>query len=133
MTVWEIIKDALMNFTATDWLILGALSLVPLIAIMLVLVAIFNGRKRRSKDVPAEETAVAAVEAPAETEEKEEAEEPKTRKIRYITTNAPERTRVRVRVKNLCKVDQSLLIATGIFGVSLGLMIQKAVDDEFRC
>ncbi|MBE6633391.1 MAG: hypothetical protein E7620_03490 [Ruminococcaceae bacterium] len=127
MTVWEIIKDALLNFTATDWVLLGALILIPLITIVLVIVAIVNGRKRKV----AEPVAEAAVEAPAEAEEK--AEEPKPKKIRYITTNAPERTRVRVRVKNLCKVDQSLLVATGIFGVGLGLMIQKAVNDEFRC
>ena len=143
MTVWEKIADFFANCTSTDWLILGAIVLLPVIVIALVVVAFVNGKKHRNdSDAPAvEETPILKVapaveEAPAKPAKRkaepapEPVEEPKKEhKIRYVTTKLPgEQVRVKVRVKNLCKVDQSLLVATGMFGVSLGIAIQRAFD-----
>ena len=120
------ILDFLRNCSATDLLFLGTLILIPFITIVLIIVAIANGKKRK---VAKAEDAVAVEEvAPVE-----ETVETKEHRVRYITTaKAPEKVKVKVRVKNLCKVDQSLLIATGIFGVGLGMMIHRAADDTCR-
>ena len=110
MTIWEKITNALSTWTPMDMLIVGTLVLIPLITLVLIIVTIANGKKRKamkaektpkvpkaSKASKAEEEPVADIAAPTVVVKKE-------RRIRHITTYAPERVKVRVRVKNLCKV-----------------------------
>ena len=122
MTIWEKITNALNTWTPMDMLIVATLVLIPLITVVLILLTIANNKKRkRMKDSGTAEEPVAATVVAAPVVKRE-------RRVRHITTNAPQRVRVRVRTKNLCKVDRSLLVATGIFGVGLGIMIHRAAD-----
>ena len=119
------VLEFLRTSSSTELLMLGTLILVPFITIVLLVIAIANGKKRKAAKT---EEPVAEVAAPVE-----EPVETKEHRVRYVTTaKAPEQVKVKVRVKNLCKVDQSLLIATGIFGVGLGMMIHRAADDNCR-
>ncbi len=123
MTIWEKITNALSTWAPMDVLIVATLVLIPLITVVLILVTIANGKKRKKlKTSEAVEEPIAASTVVAAPVEKKE------RRVRHITTNAPQRVKVRVRTKNLCKVDRSLLVATGIFGVGLGMMIHRAAD-----
>lgn len=131
MTVWEKIADFFANCTPTDWLFLGAIVLIPVISIVLLIVGAVNRKKQKKLKGKAEETVAEAV---VETADPIVVEEPKKRTVRYINTriNPTEQVRVKVRVRNLCKVDRSLLVATGIFGVSLGMAVQRAFGRDCR-
>ncbi len=54
---------------------------------------------------------------------------PRKRRVRYVKTKARKNTKVQ-RVYG--KADQSTILATGIFGVSLGIMAHRALMDEKR-
>ena len=119
MTIFEKITNALSTWAPTDVLIVATLVLIPLITVVLILVTIANGKKRKQLEASGAVEEPVAAATPVEKKEL---------RVRHITTHAPERVKVRVRTKNLCKVDRSLLLATGIFGVGLGMMIHHAAD-----
>lgn len=57
---------------------------------------------------------------------------PRKHRVRYVKTKAP-KARKRVKTEYVyCKPDQARMLATGIFGVGLGMMLHRSVLDEKR-
>jgi len=54
---------------------------------------------------------------------------PRKRRVRYIKTKAPKKSKVQ---QVYVPADRSAMLATGIFGVSLGIMAHRAIMEEKR-
>ncbi len=112
-----------------DLVILAALIIIPILAIIVLIVAMANGAKRRNADKELSEDTL----LPAETEIAAPMQTSATgeRVIVYVPqTPAQAKTPVKVNIKKLKKADKSLLAATAIFCFGLGVMLQRAMSGD---
>ncbi len=115
----------------TDLAILGVIVLIPVLAIILAIATAAsrrrNGRDRLYVDRRASRRA-------ARKRKKSRYEDtyylPRKHRVRYVKTMKP-RGRKRVKVQRVyMKADQSTMLATGLFGVGLGVMAYRAAMEE---
>lgn len=119
------------NFLTTtepiDLVILAVLIIIPILAIIILIATAVKsaGRRRAEKEsAEAEEPLVSSQETSIATLSQDT-----DRVIVYVPqpqTKAQKQTKV--CVKHLKKADKSLLAATAIFCIGLGVMIQRAVS-----
>lgn len=151
MGFFQKIGQFFLNCTPGEIVVLALLILVPILSIILLIVSAV--RHARNKRAEAREEAEAAAPtadptaysvngcqampmpiwiAPAQTQ----ASAPVAPSVPYepqpakVTERVVERVKVKVNVSKLNKVDKSLLAATGIFCLGLGVMIARAMSGD---
>ncbi len=131
-TVNKIIEKAgsfLASCSYMDLAILGVIVLIPVLAIILV-IATKASRKRRGDRLYVDRRASRPVRRRKKSRYEDTYYLPRKHRVRYIKTMKP-RGRRRVKVQRVYgPADQSTLLATGLFGVGLGVMAYKAVIEE---
>ena len=129
--LFEKFGNFIANCSETDIVMLATLILIPVLAIVLLIVTIV--RHVRGRHEEEEEAEVLPVENEV-VEPEEEAEAAPVQPVVYARpvqqVSVPERVKVKVRVTDLKKADKYLLMATGIFCVGLGAMIQRAMSGD---
>ena len=128
--LFEKFGNFIANCSETDIVMLATLILIPVLAVVLLIVTIV--RHVRGRHEEEEEAEVLPVEN--EVVEPAEAEAAPVQPVVYARpvqqVAVPERVKVKVRVTDLKKADKYLLMATGIFCVGLGAMIQRAMSGD---
>ena len=127
MDILKKIGDFLTTAAPVDLVLLVVLLLVPILAIVILIVTAVKGAKRRRAEreqAAIEEPLVASQELPAAT---------LTKETDRVVVYAPRpqtkaQTQTKICIKKLKKADKSLLAATAIFCIGLGVMIQRAVS-----
>ena len=123
---WDKVVDFFKNCDATDLVMLGSLILIPVLAVILLIVSIAKASKRRKAAAEEPEEVVVEQAASADAEPL-----PQPRVAYQPQPVKPvERVKVKVRVTNLKKADKYLLMATGVFCLGLGAMIQRAMSRD---
>ena len=125
MPILQKAKDFLASCSPTDLVILSVIVLIPILAIILAVVGKKNRRRRKN---------VVYVDRPVCCRRRDMYYRPRKRRVRYIKTYASKAVKELANQKKLyCKLDQSTLMATGLFGLGLGMMIHKSsVQDNRR-
>ena len=122
-------KDFLVSCSYPDLVIMGVIVLIPVLAIILAIASKKSRRRSRRQNV-------VYVERPVRMSRRERNYyKPRKRRVRYIKTKASKvfkrRAKQLAKQKTVyCKLDQSTLLATGLFGVGLWMMAHKAALDE---
>ena len=112
-----------------DLAILGVIVLIPVLAIILAIAAKAS-RKRRGNQLYVDRRGSRPVRRRKKNRYEDTYYLPRKHRVRYIKTMKP-RGRRRVKVQRVYgPADQSTMIATGLFGVGLGVMAYKAVMEE---
>ena len=127
LPIYEKVKAFLASCSYTDYVIMGVIVLIPVLAIILA-AAGKKSRRRRGQNV-------VYVDRPVRCRSRREMNyyRPRKRRVRYIKTYASKALKARPPQKKLyCKLDQSTLIATGLFGLGLGMMAQKSAMQDKR-
>ena len=126
--------DKVVNFlkdcTPPELVMLATLILIPVLVIILLIVSLVKHSHRKSEE--SEVFAENEIEQ-AQMDEPADVAAPTPAAVPYepqVQKAAPERVKVKVRVTNLEKADKYLLMATGIFCVGLGVMIQRAMSSD---
>lgn len=125
MPILQKAKDFLASCSYSDYVIMGVIVLIPVLAIIL---AIAGKKSRRRRNV-------VYVDRPVRCRCRREANyyRPRKRRVRYIKTYASKALKERANQKKLyCKLDQSTLMATGLFGLGLGMMMRKSAAQDKR-
>ena len=143
MQWWDNILDFFKSCDAGDLAMLGALILIPILAVILLIVSIAKASGRRKNAAreaaaePAAETTAVPVAAPEPVAQAPApapvAEQPCRQQVVCYQpgpVQPAERVKVKVRVTNLKKADKYLLMATGAFCIGLGIMIQRAMSKD---
>lgn len=123
------VSGFLSTCTPIDLVILGVIVLIPVLAIILA-IASRRARKRGYGNLYVGKTRY------KHTRKKNRGYDdyylPRKHRVRYIKTKAP-KARRRVKVEHVYgKADQATILATGIFGVGLGMMAHRALLEEKR-
>ena len=125
-------KDFLASCSYVDFVIMGVIVLIPILAVILAIASRKNkgGRRRQQNTVYIDRPVYVR-----KSRYERNYFKPRKRRVRYIKTNAPkvmkQRAKQRAKQKRLyCKMDQTTLLATGLFGASLGMMAHKAALEE---
>ena len=118
------VSSFLASCSYTDLVILGVIALIPVLAIIL---AIASSKSRRRKN----SYYVDGGASRRLSRYERNYYRPRKRRVIYIKTKAPKVLKQRAKQKKVyCKMDQSTLMATGLFGMGLGMMIHKAAAEE---
>jgi hypothetical protein len=114
-----------------DLAILGVIVLIPVLAIILA-IATGASRKRRVDRLYVDRRASRPVRRRKKNRYEDTYYLPRKHRVRYIKTMKP-RGRKQVKVQRVYgEADQSAMLATGLFGVGLGVMAYKAAIEEKR-
>ena len=130
-TITQKISSFLSSCSPLDLVILGVIVLIPVLAVILA-IASRASRKRGYDNL--------YVDRPKSRQRKRKKRKksnggddyylPREHRVRYIKTMAP-KARKRVKVERVYgKADQATILATGIFGVGLGVMLHRAAQEE---
>ncbi len=112
-----------------DLAILGVIVLIPVLTIILAIAAKAS-RRRRGDRLYVDRRASRPVRRRKKNRYEDTYYLPRKHRVRYIKTMKP-RGRRRVEIQRVyCPADQSTMIATGLFGVGLGVMAYRAVMEE---
>lgn len=123
------VSGFLASCSKAELVILGAIVLIPVLAIILA-IANRKTRRRRQNSYYVDRRA-SRPRRRRKNRHEDDYYLPRKHRVRYVKTMAPKVRKQRAKTKTLyCKLDQSTLLATGIFGVGLGMMIQKAALEE---
>ena len=123
---WDKVVDFFKNCDATDLVMLGSLILIPVLAVILLIVSIAKASKRRK--AAAKEPEEVVVEQAGSADAEPLPQPPVAYQPQPV--KPVERVKVKVRVTNLKKADKYLLMATGVFCLGLGAMIQRAMSRD---
>ena len=121
MPVIEKLKAFLATCTYVEFAIMGVIVLIPILAIILAVAGRKARRRRRRQNV-------VYVDAPVKSRRVDDYYRPRKRRVRYVKTYAAKAMKKRPaqQTKMYCKMDQATLMATGLFGIGLGMMVQKS-------
>lgn len=120
------------NFFTTaepiDLVILAVLIIIPILALIILIVSMVKGARRRraeKESAELEEPLVFSQENPSTATLSKDTD----RVFVYVPQSQPQpkvQQKTKISIKNMDKADKSLLAATAIFCIGLGVMIQRA-------
>ena len=127
--IMQKVSSFLSTCSPLDLVILGVIVLIPVLAIILA-IASRRARKRGYGNLYVGKTRYKR-----RRQKKSGYDDyylPRKHRVRYVKTKAP-KARRRVKVEHVYgKPDQATILATGIFGVGVGVMLHRAVLEEKR-
>ena len=126
MPIIERAKTFFATCSYVEYAIMGVIVLIPVLAIILAVAGRKARRRRRSQKI-----AYAEVAAPVKSRREDDYYRPRKRRVRYIKTYASKALKERASQKRMyCKMDQATLMATGLLGIGLGMMVQRSATDS---
>lgn len=117
----------------TDLAILGVIVLIPVLAIILLIVKKTSRKHRKMDRYPIDNRwqTKRPKRVRAKTRTVEAYYMPRKRRVFYVKTKAPKKRRIKTKVV-YARADRSTMLATGLFGLGLGVMAHRAILEDSK-
>ena len=123
----------LTNCSYKDLAILGVIALIPILAVILLIVKKTSCKHRKMDYYPIDDRR--QTKHPKRIRTKTRTVDtyymPRKRRVFYVKTKAPKKRRVKTKVV-YTRADRSTMLATGLFGLGLGVMAHRAILEDLK-